>query len=888
MGIEKAQINSYGRYVGRVGALAAALGIGVFVATTPGLASADSSTSSTSSSTSSQDSAPADSSPSGQDGSNTDTDSDADTAADPDGGVAEDDATDEDIEDADAEDGETDTDAADTVTDEVDTDSAEEGSAHDASGANESDTDDAQSPSSQRSPTRAPTVDRMAAPDTTSAVSDAVDDSVVATPPSDAGTTTAARAVRTVSAVESVVPVASPVGDSAPHAVAIAPTLGVIDPFLEPAPATPGPATPIVWAVLGWVRRNLFNQAPTINYDSTTTVQTGQTVTGSLGATDPEGDALAYIVKRGPQHGTLTVDQATGTFTYTPDDIDYSAAQTDSFSISVADGKLNLLKLFRAHRARTDIDLAVLSPTAERVIVALPPGFTNAAIPRFAADGHSLLFSATPPESAAGSRREIYQVDVDGGGLTCLTCTLVDPTPLPAGSTGSRSLYKPVPFQDGSGRILMQSVSPSGAYTHVIYEPDTQELIRVLTPAGKPGVIATDPQREMRISPDGTHVIFTQIQLVPNPLDAPGFITAVPIVGALTPATDADGKKVYTVTDARVLYPVGEVKQWTHDGKGVIVLGGLYESGNVDDILVDIATGEITRLTGNLDYDEDADLSPNNEWITIDSARGLDALTPVTRIVRPAFLPLLIQGSVYTTYRGPSDATNVTNQPWLVAVADDLDRENGIALFVSDDPTTPEDEGDNWTARSMPSWNADGAAVAFWEADATDLTGETSRLVVANLRYTTSVGAVVDNSTPPLSSDFPTLSTNTPTQVQLPAPGSYTGAGGGTAVVIETTDATTGHIIRTVEYIDYVNDLGMILNGTESTDQSAAQNTIHYVADITIGGSHTGSLTGDATINKLTRTITPTSPGSQIQSTLDGDTLVLLDPARVAAAQAGT
>ena len=106
------------------------------------------------------------------------------------------------------------------------------------------------------------------------------------------------------------------------------------------------------------------------------------------------------------------------------------------------------------------------------------------------------------------------------------------------------------------------------------------------------------------------------------------------------------------------------------------------------------ATGQVTRLTGNLDYDEDVDLSPNNQWLAIDSARGLDALTPVTRIVRPAFVPLLIQGSVYTVYAGPSNATNVTNQPWLVAVEDDLKGENGIPLFVSDDPNTAEDEGD--------------------------------------------------------------------------------------------------------------------------------------------------------------------------------------------------
>ena len=712
-----------------------------------------------------------------------------------------------------------------------------------------------------------------------------------------AAESTAAASVLSTAAV--IAPVSAPVVPTAQFATPVTGVVGFLNavvtnllkPFLAPAPSTPEPVTPAVWAVLAWVRRNLFNQSPTINYNPTTTVQTGQTVTGNIGATDAEGDQLTYTVAKAPQHGTLTIDQATGNFTYTPNDINYTAAQTDSFAVSVTDGKTNLLSLLGvAHSDQETISFAVKPPTADRVIVPLPAGMTDAAIPRFAADGKSLLFSATPPGAAADARREIYQVNPDGTGLTCLTCGLADPTPLPAGSTAPRDLYKPVPFEDGSGRILMQSRA-GGSYTNVVLESDANgtRLVRVFTPAGKPGVIATDPQREMRVSPDGTHVLFSQIQLVPNPSDPPGFITAVPVVGTLTRTTNATtGAPEYRITDARVVYPVGEGKQWTHDGKGVIVQGGLYESGNVDDIVVDLATGNVTRLTGNLDYDEDADLSPNNQWVTIDSARGLDALTPVSRIVRPAFLPLLIQGSVYTVYAGTSDANNVSNQPWLIAVEDDLKGENGIPLFVSDDPGTPVDEGDNWTARSMPSWNADGTAVAFWEADSTDPTGETSRLVVANLKYTTSVGAAADKTTPTLSSTLPTLTSNTPQQVKLLPTGTYTGVGGGTAVVTETTDATTGHILRSVQYTNYVNQDGMILNGTESTDQSAAQNTIHYQAGITVTGTHTGSLTGDVTINKLTRTITPTSPGSQIQSTLDGDTLVLLDPARVAEAKAST
>jgi hypothetical protein len=115
----------------------------------------------------------------------------------------------------------------------------------------------------------------------------------------------------------------------------------------------------VVWAVLGWVRRNLFNQSPTIKYDPTTTVQTGQTVTGYIGATDPENDALTYTVTQ-PRNGKVTIDQATGKFTYTPNDIEYDGTQTDSFTVSVTDGqKVNLLSLFKPRTAETTIDVTV-------------------------------------------------------------------------------------------------------------------------------------------------------------------------------------------------------------------------------------------------------------------------------------------------------------------------------------------------------------------------------------------------------------------------------------------------------------------------------------------------------------------------------------------------
>lgn len=638
----------------------------------------------------------------------------------------------------------------------------------------------------------------------------------------------------------------------------------LLNPFLKPPPANSGPIVPVIWTALGSVRRDLFNQAPTIGAP-TTTVQTGQTVTGNIGAIDIEHDALKYTVTKAPKYGTLTIDQSTGNFTYTPNDINYSAAQTDSFTVSVTDGKFNVLMPFSSRTASASSSLTVLNPQATRVILNVPSTITSPQIPRFSPDGKTLFFSGTP---VAGGRAEIYSIsadDTDGSSVTCITCGV--------STSITNDLRKPVPTADGSGRMVLQSVNQAtGSYLNVVYQPATDTapatLIPIITPPS--GSTAIDKQREMRISPDGKYVLFSQIQLGTGNL-----ITAVPIVGKLDLTTNATtGAAEYHIDDARVVYPVGEGKQWTPDGKGVIILGGAYESGNVDDIVVDLATGNVTRLTGNLDYDEDVDMSPNQQWIAICSTRGLDALTPMTRIDRPALLPAYIQGSVYNAYAGklttadyPSGTgINVSNQEWLVAVDDDLKGENGIPLFVT---------GDGYTARSMPSWNADGTSVAFWERSITDPSD--TRLVLTNLKYTTSVGTVQGDLKTPNPDWAPALSTYKAGPAPLPPVGAYTSQYGGTAYVSEAPDTTiAGNTIRTVTYTNYVNKEGMILNGTESTSAGASQASIVYKANIIVTGDHTGSLTANATINKLTTTITGT-----ISSTLDGNTQVLLDPTKV-------
>ncbi|WP_260508688.1 Ig-like domain-containing protein [Mycolicibacterium farcinogenes] len=612
---------------------------------------------------------------------------------------------------------------------------------------------------------------------------------------------------------------------------------GILNPFLAPAPDSPEPVTPMVWALLAWVRRNAFNQAPTIEYNPTTTVQTGQTVTGNIGATDIEGDELTYTVTEQPEHGTVTIDQKTGEYTYTPDDIDYDSIQTDSFTVSVTDGKTNVLSLFHPHSAQSDISVSVLNPEVQRVILDMPDGVKNPVNPRYSEDGKSIYFSGTP---TAGGRTEIYQINIDGSHVECLTCGVS------AQETGN--LAKPVPFTDGSGRVLVlvNVEGESPRYSVLETGVNGKELVPVTTPDG--GGYIIDRQREMRPSPDGTHVLYTRIVVGQN-----NALQAIPVVGTLTRTENG-----YEVTDARVVYATGEGKQWTPDGKGVIILGGQYDAGNVDDIIVNLETGEVTRLTANPDYDEDTDLSPNQQWIAIGSTRGLDALTPMTRIERQNFLPVYVGAPVYGMYAQP---VNVSNQEWAVEVGDELEGENGIPLF---------DTGDGYAARSMPSWNPDGTAVTFWESSVEDPTQ--SRLVIANLKYTTSVGPVAADRSTPNPDWAPELGSYVANTTPLPATGTYSGAGGGSAVVTETTDET-GRTTRKVVYSDYVNEDGMILNGYESADYAASQNEVHYLADVTVTGTHTGSLKADATMNAFQQSLT-----GYITSDLDGDVQSLPDP----------
>lgn len=102
------------------------------------------------------------------------------------------------------------------------------------------------------------------------------------------------------------------------------------------------------------VRRTFFNQVPSVAPVQLTGQISGP-ISGTLGATDPEGEPLSFRITQAPAYGDIDL-AADGTYTYTPGK---NFTGLDSFSVEVSDGgfRLNLLDLFRPSGTETSVQV---------------------------------------------------------------------------------------------------------------------------------------------------------------------------------------------------------------------------------------------------------------------------------------------------------------------------------------------------------------------------------------------------------------------------------------------------------------------------------------------------------------------------------------------------
>ncbi|MDT5179393.1 MAG: large repetitive protein [Mycobacterium sp.] len=150
-----------------------------------------------------------------------------------------------------------------------------------------------------------------------------------------------------------------------------------LTPFVTGVPSTPAD-TPVLWAVLAFVRRQFFNSTPTLAPNGQVAYPTTGQLYGLVGGVDADGDPLTYEVLQGPAHGDITLN-AVGAYVYTPD---AGYVGEDSFTVGVSDTGAHvhgLAGLFSPYGPHTTV--ATIGLTAVPVVTAANTAPTITAAP---------------------------------------------------------------------------------------------------------------------------------------------------------------------------------------------------------------------------------------------------------------------------------------------------------------------------------------------------------------------------------------------------------------------------------------------------------------------------------------------------------------------------
>jgi hypothetical protein len=478
--------------------------------------------------------------------------------------------------------------------------------------------------------------------------------------------------------------------------------------------------------------------------------------------------------------------------------------------------------------ATTGSDEPPVDEAIEQTIVELPDQIVGARYPVWSADGEALVFSAMP---ADGDTVELYRVAPDGSDLACLTCELE--------RSGDEPYLKPLTFSDGQ-RVLLRvgEQSPVTNGTHAVLEctPSVAEcadaeLVPIEVPATDDPALV-QPQREFRIAPDGRTVGFTQVRT-----DAEGAERFVSIVGTLR--RDGD---TYVVDDPRALTSLGELKNFTPDGSAALVSAFTTlpdRAADPDVVRIDLATGELSDVTDNGDYDEDLAYAPDMASYAVFSGRGQGLFETVAQLRRPNDIgPGLdcVFGYLFANRR------KELLEPWVVRDGAEQAGELGQLL-------NPGSLDEGWDARTLVTWHPDGTRLLFWEDQGDPFaapSADGTRFVIVDLvdREPSPAGGDVTSPTPSWAPELAGLVPDA-----LPVAESRDGQVSGTVTVTQSNGERPGSGTIEVVYDGFSDDGEWVIDGTESsTYDGGLVGGCEYRADLTASGEHDGTLVADAVI----------------------------------------
>nr|WP_316829064.1 Calx-beta domain-containing protein [Pedobacter miscanthi] len=494
---------------------------------------------------------------------------------------------------------------------------------------------------------------------------------------------------------------------------------------------------------------NITDNRPPVATAPAITTNEDTPVSGTITASDPDGNPLAYTVTTPPAHGTVVVNPD-GTYTYTPAP-NYNG--TDTFTVTVSDGK----------GGTVPVTISVTINPVNDAPVATAPVITtnkntpvNGTITATDADGDALTFAVTTPPAHGTvvvnpdgtytytpannySGTDVFTVTVsDGnGGSTTVTINVtINPTNVaPVASAPAIITNKNTPVNgtitatDADGDALTFAVTTPPAHGTVVVNPDgTYTYTPANNYSGKDVFTVTVSDGN-----GGTTTVTINVTINPTNVapvaSAPAISTNknTPVNGTIT-ATDADGDALtfavttppahgtvvvnpdgtYTYTPANNYSGTDVFTVTVSDGKGGTTIVSIDVTVNPTNVAPFASAPAITT-------NED---TPVNGKITATDADG-DALTFAVT-TPPAHGTVTVNPDGTYTY---TPALNYNgNDTFTVTVSDGKGGITTVTISVSINPvndapvatapaiTTPQNTPVNGTITAS---DADGDALTF-------------------------------------------------------------------------------------------------------------------------------------------------------------------------------
>lgn len=318
--------------------------------------------------------------------------------------------------------------------------------------------------------------------------------------------------------------------------------------------------------------------------------------------------------------------------------------------------------------------------------------------PTWSPDGEHILFN----NIADGNE---WVLKADGSDARCLTCDMDDVPKIP----GAFSYV----FPDNQRMFLANEL---GDFAYVLecvpslFDCTSHEIFPIDLTADSTTVKASRGRRTFHLAPDGVHLAYSMVRLdalimMVSELQktASGYAAVNHrVVNPPGPSGPADSN-VEGYANAGQLF---EFKSFVDGGASALVIGEPVD-GNADTLKLDLATGELTRLTSDIDWDEDGAISPDGQNLLVASWRTMHRLEAFGQMpLGKPFFDYPLGAAVAIYYVSSFEGFQCDLQPWLLPA--DGDRN----ATLRGQPFAPYQGGDIITGNNL-------GALSFWSPDST-------------------------------------------------------------------------------------------------------------------------------------------------------------------------